>query len=703
MATYVNDLRLKEIATGDEAGTWGTSTNTNLELIAEAFSFGTEAITTNANTHTTTIADGSTDPGRSIFLKYTGALDSDCTITIGPNTISKLWLIENATTDSGSSGPYNIIIKQGTGATVTIPNSHTKAIYSDGAGSGGAMVEAFTDLNLTDTVTISGSTPTLTIGDAGAEDTKIVFDGNAQDFYIGLDDSADDLVIGKGSAVGTTPAIEIDENLDIKFAESIGVGQAASSTTGDIVAQTMSLLGTTPTLTLGDGGEEDVAIKFNGVKDFYIANDDSADKLVIGEGSTVGTNNILTITDDTVTLGDGAAADTALVFDGNAQDFYIALDDSADDLLVGTGSTVGSNAIITVENGGNVGIGTQTPETLTEISGAADNGLLQALQITNTDHASGETGQEVAINFKLSRAGTMRDAARLTAGKDNDWDDATNTDSNLQFDTTLNDTRNEQMRLTSVGNLHLSGGSDRRIQLGNGGAGANTVGNNTVHIRGDGVDMKLMAASGGSYLFEENGTEVMRIATGGDVRIGTSSQGAATVLTVSGTSSGGNGAAAITGTADNGPALNLRKTSTTTSSDARFIQFAANSGSTAMGGIGGNGASNAQFITLSDEREKENITPVVSVLDKVMNLNVVSFDWIKHDEHIKAGFIAQNVEKYFPEYVVENVSNEGEEERKGTTGGMSAGYIAVLTKAIQEQQEQILSLQQKIEVLENGN
>ena len=67
MATYVNDLRLKEIATGDESGTWGTSTNQNLELIAEAFSFGTEAITTNADTHTTTIADGSTDPGRSLL------------------------------------------------------------------------------------------------------------------------------------------------------------------------------------------------------------------------------------------------------------------------------------------------------------------------------------------------------------------------------------------------------------------------------------------------------------------------------------------------------------------------------------------------------------------------------------------------------------------------------------------------------------
>ena len=92
-STYVNDLRLNEMATGDASGTWGDVTNTNLELIAEAFSYGTEAITTNADTHTTTIADGATDPGRSIFLKYTGTLDSACTITIGTKTVSKLWFI----------------------------------------------------------------------------------------------------------------------------------------------------------------------------------------------------------------------------------------------------------------------------------------------------------------------------------------------------------------------------------------------------------------------------------------------------------------------------------------------------------------------------------------------------------------------------------------------------------------------------------
>ena len=93
MVAYTNDLRLSELATGEGSGTWGNTTNTNLELIAEAFSFGTEAITTNADTHTTTIADGASDPGRSLFLKYTGTLDSTCTITIGPNTVSKLWFI----------------------------------------------------------------------------------------------------------------------------------------------------------------------------------------------------------------------------------------------------------------------------------------------------------------------------------------------------------------------------------------------------------------------------------------------------------------------------------------------------------------------------------------------------------------------------------------------------------------------------------
>ena len=66
--------------------------------------------------------------------------------------------------------------------------------------------------NVVSPITLGGTTPTLTIGDAGAEDAKIVFDGNAQDYHIGLDDSADTLVIGKGSALGTTTSMSIDAN-----------------------------------------------------------------------------------------------------------------------------------------------------------------------------------------------------------------------------------------------------------------------------------------------------------------------------------------------------------------------------------------------------------------------------------------------------------------------------------------------------------
>ena len=68
-STYVNDLRLNELGTGDGSGTWGTTTNTNLELIAEAFGFGTEAITTNANTHSSEVADGTSDPVRNMYIK----------------------------------------------------------------------------------------------------------------------------------------------------------------------------------------------------------------------------------------------------------------------------------------------------------------------------------------------------------------------------------------------------------------------------------------------------------------------------------------------------------------------------------------------------------------------------------------------------------------------------------------------------------
>jgi hypothetical protein len=176
MATYVNNLRLKEITTGDESGTWGASTNTNLELIGEALGYGTEAITTNADTHASTVADGSTDEARAMYVKYTGTLDSTCTITIGPNTMKRVQFIENAT-----SGSQSIIIKQGSGATVTIANGAMKVVYLDGAGSGAAVQDALVDLDLTGTTTAVNITASGTVTTANVTISGIVSaaDGSA--------------------------------------------------------------------------------------------------------------------------------------------------------------------------------------------------------------------------------------------------------------------------------------------------------------------------------------------------------------------------------------------------------------------------------------------------------------------------------------------------------------------------------------------
>jgi hypothetical protein len=143
-------------------------------------------------------------------------------------------------------------------------------------------------------------------------------------------------------------------------------------------------------------------------------------------------------------------------FFGATSGSYMLWDESTDDLILGGAAKLG--------------IGTTAPAKLVHIVGAADNALLEGLQLDNTDHASTETGQAIAINMRLSKAGTMRDAGRITVGKDDDWDDAGASDSHLTFKTNLSDTLTEHMRITSAGNvgigttapegnLHIYGGS----------------------------------------------------------------------------------------------------------------------------------------------------------------------------------------------------------------------------------------------------
>ena len=165
-------------------------------------------------------------------------------------------------------------------------------------------------------------------------------------------------VNSSGTTAVTATAAELNY-LDIATLGTSADSKVLTQASGVVtIAGDVKITGTTPLLTIGDAGAEDTTIVFDGnAKDFYVALDDSADKLLIGEGSTVGTNPILTITDDTVTVGDGAAVDTYLNFDGNAVDYRVGLDDGTDKLEIGAGTAHGTTAAIAIDSSADMVLG----------------------------------------------------------------------------------------------------------------------------------------------------------------------------------------------------------------------------------------------------------------------------------------------------------------------------------------------------------
>ena len=394
VSTYVNDLRLNELATGDGSGTWGDTTNTNLELIGEALSFGTEAITTNADTHTSTVADGATDPARSMYIKYTGTLDSACTITIAPNTLSRLHFIEN-----GTSGSQNIIIKQGSGATVTIGPGDVKAVYLDGAGSGAAVVDAFASLSVVD-LKVGDD---LTVSDdllLNSDDAVISFGADAD---VKITHDPDDGLFFKSTATGDDNpfvlTIQTGET-DIAASDKLGVinFQAPDEGTGtdailiaagiEAVSEgDFSASSNATSLVFKTGASEAAAekVRITSAGLVGIAATSPSSRLSLGD-STVSSNN-------TITFGKrvtSAQSNLPLIghdsSDGTASDLGICATSSAGSINFYTGNNAagfgtGDNDLrMVIDSSGAVGIGT-APDGGTALDVRNDG----VIQIVNTD------------------------------------------------------------------------------------------------------------------------------------------------------------------------------------------------------------------------------------------------------------------------------------------------------------------------------
>jgi hypothetical protein len=136
-STYTPNTGIELIATGEQSGAWGDTTNTNLQIVDRALN-GVGDISLSGTTHTLTTTDGTLTDGMYKLLVLGGSPSGTNTITISPNDQEKIYLVYN---NSGQS----VIFTQGSGANVTIPNGETKIIFADGAGSGAAVTD-FTGL-----------------------------------------------------------------------------------------------------------------------------------------------------------------------------------------------------------------------------------------------------------------------------------------------------------------------------------------------------------------------------------------------------------------------------------------------------------------------------------------------------------------------------------------------------------------------------
>ena len=259
-STFENNLRLEEIGTGEQSGTWGTKTNVNLELITDGLSYSStgEAIA-NASTHTITMADGVADEFRSLYLKCTGGGQA-CTVTLAPNTLSKVWIIENTTSAT-------LTFSQGSGANVAVLAGQVKVIATDGQGSGAAVFDlmqdlAVPDLFVDDDLTLQSdgailnfgadsdinlihtADTSLTLGGAGST-TGLLINNTATDgdpflafalsgtqvFTMGVDDGDGDKFKIGTTAIGTNTRLTIDSSGNATFSGSITSGSNIVSDT----------------------------------------------------------------------------------------------------------------------------------------------------------------------------------------------------------------------------------------------------------------------------------------------------------------------------------------------------------------------------------------------------------------------------------------------------------------------------------------
>ena len=282
-STFTSNGGIEKIGLGEQAGTWGTTTNTNLDIIDRLIN-GVGTITLSGTTHTLTTSDGSLSDGMFKVLVLAGSPSGTNTITISPNNADKLYFVKNGTSQTAT-------FTQGSGGNVSIAAGKGAIIFADGAGSTAAVTDLtalFSTSQAIDGINIGANTPGTVAFTALTVDNVVVNGAN-----IGHTDDTDLITLANGSA---TVAGQLTATGDL--ATSGTVIPSGDTASGDNAA--IGFTSSEGIIITGQGSTNDVTIK----------NDADTTVIAIPTGGT-GDSFAGTITTPSIVLGSTTITSTA--------------------------------------------------------------------------------------------------------------------------------------------------------------------------------------------------------------------------------------------------------------------------------------------------------------------------------------------------------------------------------------------------------
>ena len=293
-STYTSNSGIQKPGIGDQSGEWGTTINTNMDILDRATN-GVGAITLSGTTHTLTTTDGALSDGQYKVLVLGGSPSGTNTITIAPNDQDKLYFVVN---DSGQT----VTFTQGGGADVSILDGVTKIVYADGAGTGAAVTEFTSETPLSETIAD-------TVGAMVTSNTEtnitVTYDDadNTLDFVIGTLNQDTTGNAATATVLETTRAIN---GVNFDGSAAITVTAAAGTLTGTTLKSTVTASSLTSLGTVATGTWQGTA-----VADTYVANDLTIsggtvnNSVIGGTSAAAGTFTALSATGNVI-LGDAS-------------------------------------------------------------------------------------------------------------------------------------------------------------------------------------------------------------------------------------------------------------------------------------------------------------------------------------------------------------------------------------------------------------